>query len=39
MDLTERQKEILLAVINEFMEEACEVGSLSLRYKYDRGVS
>ncbi|MDD2577886.1 MAG: hypothetical protein PHP96_00670 [Candidatus Dojkabacteria bacterium] len=39
MDLTERQKEILLAVINEFMEEACEVGSLSLLEKYDLGVS
>ncbi|MFA5633630.1 MAG: hypothetical protein WCY00_02240 [Candidatus Dojkabacteria bacterium] len=39
MDLTERQKEILLAVIKEFMEQASEVGSLALLEKYDLGVS
>jgi len=39
MELTERQKEILSAVIHEFMEEAEEVGSLSLVEKYDLGVS
>lgn len=39
MELTERQKEILRAVIREFMEEAEEVGSLSLVEKYDLGVS
>ncbi len=39
MDLTERQKEILMAIIKEFMEEAEEVGSLSLVEKYDLGVS
>ena len=39
MDLTERQKEILIAVIKEFMEEASEVGSLALLEKYDLGVS
>ncbi len=39
MDLTERQKEILIAIIREFMQEASEVGSLSLLEKYDLGVS
>jgi len=39
MDLTERQKAILMAVINEFMEEASEVGSLALLEKYNLGVS
>jgi heat-inducible transcriptional repressor len=39
MELTERQKEILIAVIKEFMEEASEVGSLALLEKYDLGVS
>jgi transcriptional regulator of heat shock response len=39
MDLTERQKAILMAVIKEFMEEAEEVGSLALLEKYDLGVS
>jgi heat-inducible transcriptional repressor len=39
MDITERQKEILMAVIKEFMEEAEEVGSLALLEKYDLGVS
>ncbi len=39
MELTERQKEILSAVIREFMEEAGEVGSLSLVEKYNLGVS
>ena len=39
MDLTERQREILTAIIKEFMQEADEVGSLSLVEKYDLGVS
>lgn len=39
MDITERQKNILMAIINEFMEEADEVGSLSLVEKYKIGVS
>ena len=39
MDLTERQREILIAIIKEFMQEADEVGSLSLVEKYDLGVS
>jgi transcriptional regulator of heat shock response len=39
MDLTERQKDILLAIIREFMEEPEEVGSLALVEKYDLGVS
>ena len=39
MELTERQEEILLAIIKEFMAEADEVGSLSLVEKYDLGVS
>lgn len=39
MDLTDRQKEILLAVIREFMEDSEEVGSLALVEKYDLGIS
>lgn len=39
MNLTERQREILTAIIKEFMQEADEVGSLSLVEKYDLGVS
>lgn len=39
MDLTERQKEILMAVIKEFMKDASEVGSLCILEKYDLGVS
>jgi transcriptional regulator of heat shock response len=39
MDITERQKEILMAIINEFMDSSEEVGSLSLLEKYDLGVS
>lgn len=39
MDITERQKAILLAIIKEFMGDAEEVGSLSLVEKYDLGVS
>ncbi len=37
--ITERQKEILMAIIREFMESADEVGSLALLEKYDLGVS
>lgn len=39
MDITERQKAILMAIIKEFMGDAEEVGSLSLVEKYDLGVS
>jgi len=39
MDITERQREILMAIIKEFMEEADEVGSLALVEKYNIGVS
>jgi transcriptional regulator of heat shock response len=39
MDITERQKAILMAIIKEFMQEASEVGSLALLEKYDLGVS
>ena len=39
MQITERQKEILMAIIHEFMDSADEVGSLSLVEKYDLGVS
>ena len=39
MDITERQKTILMAIIKEFMDDANEVGSLSLVEKYDLGVS
>jgi len=37
--ITERQREILMAIIREFMENADEVGSLSLLEKYNFGVS
>lgn len=37
--LTERQKEILNAIIREYMENALEVGSNMLVDKYDLGVS
>lgn len=37
--ITDRQREILMAIIREFMENADEVGSLSLLEKYDLGVS
>lgn len=37
--ITQRQKEILIAIINEFMKNAEEVGSISLVDKYDLGVS
>ena len=33
--ITERQKEILMAIIREFMKNADEVGSLALLEKYD----
>ncbi|KKP92491.1 MAG: Transcriptional regulator of heat shock protein [candidate division WS6 bacterium GW2011_GWC1_36_11] len=39
MDITERQKAILMAIIKEFMGDAEEVGSLSLVEKYHLGVS
>jgi len=39
VDITERQKTILMAIIKEFMDDANEVGSLSLVEKYDLGVS
>lgn len=39
MDITERQKEVLMAIIKEFMESADEVGSVTLLEKYDFGVS
>lgn len=39
MDITERQKAILRAIIKEFMDDAEEVGSLSIVEKYDLGVS
>ncbi len=38
-NITERQKEILMAIIREFMESADEVGSIALLEKYDLGVS
>jgi transcriptional regulator of heat shock response len=37
--ITERQKDILMAIIKEFMESAEEVGSLGLLEKYNLGVS
>jgi transcriptional regulator of heat shock response len=37
--ITDRQRDILMAIIKEFMESADEVGSLSLLEKYDLGVS
>lgn len=39
MGITERQKEVLMAIIKEFMESADEVGSVTLLEKYDFGVS
>lgn len=39
MNITERQNAILMAVIKEFMDDANEVGSLSLVEKYNLGVS
>lgn len=39
MDITERQKEVLMAIIKEFMKSADEVGSVTLLEKYDFGVS
>ena len=39
MDITERQKEVLMAIIKEFMENADEVGSMTLLEKYNFGVS
>lgn len=37
--ITERQKEILMAIISEFMESADEIGSLALLEKHNLGVS
>jgi transcriptional regulator of heat shock response len=39
VDITERQKRILMAIIEEFMRSADEVGSLSLVEKHKLGVS
>ena len=39
MDITERQKEVLMAIIKEFMQNADEVGSMTLLEKYNFGVS
>lgn len=39
MGITERQSEVLMAIIKEFMESAEEVGSVTLLEKYDFGVS
>jgi len=39
VDITERQNAILMAIIKEFMDDANEVGSLSLVEKYNLGVS
>jgi transcriptional regulator of heat shock response len=39
MDITERQKEVLMAIIKEFMQSADEVGSMTLLEKYNFGVS
>lgn len=39
MNITERQKQILLAIISEFMESADEVGSMTLVEKYGMDVS
>jgi transcriptional regulator of heat shock response len=39
VDITERQRNILMAIIKEFMHDSEEVGSLSLVEKYDLGVS
>jgi heat-inducible transcriptional repressor len=37
--ITDRQRDILMAIIKEFMQSADEVGSLALLEKYDLGVS
>ncbi len=39
MEITERQKKVLMAIIQEFMENADEVGSVALLRKYNLGVS
>jgi heat-inducible transcriptional repressor len=39
MDITQRQREVLMAIIEEFMQSADEVGSVSLLEKHDFGVS
>jgi transcriptional regulator of heat shock response len=39
VELTKRQKEVLMAIIEEFMKNADEVGSVALLEKYDFGVS
>lgn len=39
MDITERQKRILIAIIEEFMNSADEIGSLSLVERHQLGVS
>lgn len=39
MDITQRQRKVLMAIIQEFMESADEVGSVSLLQKYQLGVS
>ena len=38
-NVTERQREILMAIIREFMKSADEVGSIALLEKYNLGVS
>lgn len=39
MEITQRQKEVLMAIIKEFMQSADEVGSVTLIEKYDFDVS
>ncbi|MCD4811082.1 hypothetical protein K8R14_00540 [bacterium] len=39
MSITDRQKKVLMAIIQEFMENADEVGSVALLQKYNLGVS
>ena len=39
MDLSERQLQILQAIINDYVENAEPVGSRSIAKKYDLGVS
>ncbi|MFA6754843.1 MAG: heat-inducible transcription repressor HrcA, partial [Candidatus Dojkabacteria bacterium] len=39
MQITQRQKEVLMAIIKEFMENADEVGSVTLLEKYNFDVS
>jgi len=39
VDITQRQKEVLMAIIKEFMESADEIGSVTLLEKYDFNVS